>query len=245
MAALGGGAEPIVPQLGNHQLGDGRSSPPRRSPAPRPPRPGSPRRWRGSRLGHAPRAGRRYHPARRRWLRSRGHGITFSPRRDSQNCRDTHKISDRLIPPAPAARSAADVASRSLPAKAFRNIPSGKSDKSLAEVIQVLDQRHPLYGRSFRVIRRSTHRGGNFPPSYEVEYRNGVSLLVPISVTDPQNSRPNQTKLSIESLRELIVAAECLECDEHRYERSLGGAATGSAASDRRRRGRSASGDLS
>jgi hypothetical protein len=136
-------------------------------------------------------------------------------------------------------------ANRSPRAKAFRNIPSGESDESLAEVIQVLDPRHPLYGRSFRVIRRSAHRGGNFPASYEVEYRNGISLLVPISVTELYVIGPNQTKLSIESLRELTVAAECLECDERRSKGSLGGAAASSSAPDRRRRRRSLGGDLS
>src|SRR5260370_27359223 len=110
-------------------------------------------------------------------------------------------------------------------------------------MIEVLDPRHPLYGPSFRVNCRSAHRGGNFLPSYEVEYRNGVSLLVPVSVTDPYVIRPNQTKLSIEALHDLIVAAECLECDEHRSKRSLGGAAAGSSASDRRRARRSPGGD--
>jgi hypothetical protein len=74
-----------------------------------------------------------------------------------------------------AATSAADSASRSLPAKAFRNIPSGESDESSVDVIEVQDQRHPLYGRSFRVIRLVAHRGGDFPPSYEVEYRAAVA----------------------------------------------------------------------
>jgi hypothetical protein len=112
-------------------------------------------------------------------------------------------------------------------------------------VIRVLDPRHPLYGRSFRVIRRSVHRGGNFQPSYEVEYRDGTSLLVPIAVTEHYKIGPNRTKLSIEALRDLIVAAECLECDEHRPQRALGDAATGSSASDRRRRRRGSGGDLS
>jgi hypothetical protein len=112
-------------------------------------------------------------------------------------------------------------------------------------VIEVLDPRHPLYGRSFRVICRSSHRGGYPLPSYEVEYRNGVSLLVPVAVTDPNVIRTNQTKLSIDALRELIVAAECLEPDEHGSKRSLGDAAASSSASDRRRRRRSSGGDLS
>ena len=132
-----------------------------------------------------------------------------------------------------------------LPAKAYRNIPPGKPDESLAEVVEVLDPRHPLYGRSFRVICRSSHRGGNFAPSYEVEHRGGTSLLVPISVTEPHQPSTNRTKLCIEALCELISAVECLQCDEHRSERSLGGAAAGSAATDRRRHRRGSGGDVS
>jgi hypothetical protein len=115
----------------------------------------------------------------------------------------------------------------------------------LAEVVQVLDPRHPLFGRSFRVIRRSSHKGGNFPPSYEVEHRGGTSLLVPISATEPNEANANRTKLSIEALCELISAVECLESDERGSERSLGGAAVGSAATDCRRCRRGSGGDFS
>jgi hypothetical protein len=108
-----------------------------------------------------------------------------------------------------------------------------------------VDPHHPLYGRTFCVIRRLAQRGGNYPASYEVEYRNGVSLLVPVAVTEPNVISPNPTKLSIEALRDLIVAAECLQGDERRSEGSLGGTATGSSASDRGRRRRSSGGDLS
>ena len=149
------------------------------------------------------------------------------------------------IPPPLGERSGADAASQCLPAKALRNIPSGEADESLAEVIQVLDPRHPLYGRSFRVVRRAVHQGGNFLPSYEVEYRHGTSLLVPVSATEPDVIGSTPTKLSIEALRELIEAAECLERDEHGSERSLGGAAAGSSASDHRRRRRGSGGDVS
>jgi hypothetical protein len=127
------------------------------------------------------------------------------------------------------------------PTKAYRNIPSGEPDESLAEVIQVLDPRHPLYGRSFRVICRSSHRGGNFPPSYEVEHRGGTSLLVPISATEPDEVSANRIKLSIEALCELVSTVECLESNEHRSERSLGG----TAATDCRRRRRGSGGDFS
>ena len=146
----------------------------------------------------------------------------------------------------PAAASfAADVASRCLPAKASRNIPSSEADESFSEVVQVLDPRHPLYGRSLRVIRRSSHRGGNFPPSYEVEHRFGTSLLVPISATEPQKPNANRTKLSIEALGDLLSAVEGLECDERGSERPLGDTAAGSTAPDHRRRRRSFGGDVS
>ena len=153
-------------------------------------------------------------------------------------------VSIPLSPPVPDASPAAACASQCLPAKAYRNIPLGESDESLAEVIQVLDPRHPLYGRSFRVIRRSTHRGGNFAPSYEVEHRSGTSLLVPISVTEPYEVNANLTKLCIDALRDLISQAECLECHERRSEGTLGVAAAGSAPPDRRRRRRNPGGGL-
>jgi len=128
--------------------------------------------------------------------------------------------------------------------KAFRNIPSGESDESLVELVRVRDPRHPLYGRSFRVIRRVAHRGGNFPPSYEVEYLSGRSLLIPITATEPYHHGTNQTKLSIEALRELVFAVESLECHERGSERSMGDIAACSTASDRRRHRRSSGGDL-
>src|SRR5271165_1007241 len=135
-------------------------------------------------------------------------------------------------------------ASRSLPAKAFRNVPSGESEESSLELVQVQDPRHPLYGRSFRVIRRVAQRGGNFPPSYEVEYLNGRSLLIPVTATELCHHGTNQTKLSIEALRELVHAVEGLECHEHGSERSVGDIAACSTASDRRRHRRSSGGDL-
>src|ERR1700676_844480 len=110
-----------------------------------------------------------------------------------------------IIPPVPDDSRVWASASRCLPAKAFRNIPSEEADESSAEMIEFLDPRHPLYGRSFRVIRRSTHRGGNFPPSYEVEHHHGSSLLIPVDVTEKRVLDANQTKLSIEALRDLVA----------------------------------------
>lgn len=63
---------------------------------------------------------------------------------------------------------------------------------------------HPLFGRTFRVLRRSVHRGGSFPVSYEVEYREGASLLVPVAATEVQIQAGNRTKLSVEALHDLI-----------------------------------------
>src|SRR4051812_43430369 len=93
---------------------------------------------------------------------------------------------------------------------------------STIDEVKGLDPRHPLYGRSFRVLRRSTHRGGNFPPSYEVEYRNGSSLLIPVAATEWHDSPNDQIKLCIEALRELVCTVDCLDShDEHKSKRSL------------------------
>jgi hypothetical protein len=95
------------------------------------------------------------------------------------------------------------------------------------------------------VIRRSTHLGGNFPPSYEVEYRNGSSLLIPVAATEAPNSANNQTKLSIDALQELISVVNCLDTDEYRSKKSLDDTAAGSTAPDCRRRRRGLGGGLS
>ena len=108
-----------------------------------------------------------------------------------------------------------------------------------------MDPQHPLYGRSFRVICRSSHKGGNFPPSFEVEHRGGTSLLVPISATEPDDLSANRTKLSIEALNELVSAVDCLASDEHGSERRLGSTATASASADRGRPRRGPGGDVS
>src|SRR5271154_1068131 len=130
-------------------------------------------------------------------------------------------------------------------ARAFRNVPCGESDESSVEVIEVLDPCHPLCGRTFRVIRRVDRGSGNFSPSYEVEYLQNHSLLVPISVTEAYNKKANQTKLSIEALRDLVLTVECLESHEHGSEGSVGSAAASSAASDCRGCRRGSGGGLS
>src|SRR3954453_23912444 len=126
-------------------------------------------------------------------------------------------------------------ASQFLPAKAYRNIPCSEADEASIDEIKVLDRRHPLYGRSFRVLRRSTHRGGNFPPSYEVEYRNGSSLLIPVAATEWHDSPNDQLKLCLEALRDLVHAVDCLDShDEHKTKRSLDDTVAGSEAASGR-----------
>jgi hypothetical protein len=105
----------------------------------------------------------------------------------------------------------------------------------------VLDPAHPLFGRTFRVI-RWVQRGGNFPRSYEVEYRDGISLLVPVAATEAQIAAENRTKLSVEALHDLTSMVEQLELDANRSERPLDHAASGTAAPNRRRGGRGSGG---
>lgn len=153
----------------------------------------------------------------------------------------------QVTPPPSAGRSAArkPAANRAPRTRAYRNIPAGESDESSTEVIRVLDPQHPLYGRSFHVIRRPTHRGGNFPPSYEVEYRNGSTLLIPVAATEKYVRDTNRTKLSIEAVRDLVSVAECLENHEYRPKQAVGDAVAGFAASNCRRRCRGSGGGAS
>jgi hypothetical protein len=48
--------------------------------------------------------------------------------------------------------------------------------------VTVLDPAHPLFDGAFRVV-RMVHRGGNHPIGYEVEYRDGASLLIQVAAT--------------------------------------------------------------
>jgi hypothetical protein len=134
-----------------------------------------------------------------------------------------------------------DVANRCLQAKACRNIPVGEADESSAEEVTVQDPAHPLFGRTFRVI-RSVHRGGSFPISYEVEYGDSASILIPAVAIEQQYSMENQTKLSIEALCDLISAAEQVEDHADKAGRALGDAAAGLAPPNNRRSRRSAGG---
>lgn len=85
------------------------------------------------------------------------------------------------------------------------------------------------------MIRQVTHGGGNFPPSYEVEYRNGSTLLIVVAATQKYVEGTYQTKLSVEAVRDLVAVAECLEGHDHRPRELVGDAVAGLAASNPRR----------
>ncbi len=128
--------------------------------------------------------------------------------------------------------------------KVLRNIPSGEAHESFPKEIRVLDPRHPLYGQSFRVMGRLPFRGGNFLPSYEVEYRQGVTLLVPVAATECHTLPDTLTKLSIEALLDLLNVVDCRDHDEHRTRSSLVDPAADASTTDRRRSCRSSGGGL-
>jgi hypothetical protein len=109
----------------------------------------------------------------------------------------------------------------------------------------VCEPTHPLFGRTFRVIRRSVRCAGGLPVSYEVEYRDGASLLVPVAVTEPQMSIEHQTKLSVEALHDLTSLVGQFEHDADRSERPLGHADNSITAPNHRRGRRSAGGGKS
>ena len=127
--------------------------------------------------------------------------------------------------------------------RVFRNIPSGEPDESFPEEIRVLDPQHPLYGKSVRVIRRSPRRSGNFLPSYEVEYRNGITLLVPVATTQQSASLDFATKLSMDALHDPLNMVNFID-HEHGARKPLDDNATDATATDRRRYRRSSGGGL-
>jgi hypothetical protein len=111
-------------------------------------------------------------------------------------------------------------------------------------MVEVRDPHHPLWGRSYRVIRKIGQRGG-IPASYEVEYRAGSSLLIQATAIEYYGEEANQTKLSMEALLELLSTADCPDAHEHGSSRSLVDADARAPTPDRRRRRRDFGGDLS
>jgi len=135
-------------------------------------------------------------------------------------------------------------ANRGRQTKGFRNTPSSNADESFPDEIRVCDPRHPLYGRTFRVVRRTSHRGGNFLPSFEVEFRDSVTLLVPVAATDPHVSSASLTKLSMYALLDLLNVVDSYD-HERSARSSLDDAAADPSTTDRRRHCRSSGGGLS
>jgi hypothetical protein len=80
--------------------------------------------------------------------------------------------------------------------------------------IEVVDPRHPLYGRHYRLIsigKETTTRGACKESFARVHYRFGLTLLLPLGVTNLERNglpRAAPTKLSLEALQELIALAE-------------------------------------
>ena len=108
----------------------------------------------------------------------------------------------------------------------------------------MLDPRHPLYGQSFQVIGQSRFRRGSSSACYEVVYRDGVTLNVPISTTEPLAETIFLTKLSVESLRDLLNVVSSYDYED-RARRSLDDAAGDAKAPNRRRHRRGSGGGIS
>ena len=113
-----------------------------------------------------------------------------------------------------AAMSVADFASRSLPARASGDIHKSHDDVAYCDEIEVVDPRHPLYGRRYRLIsigKETIARGACKESFARVHYRFGLTLLLPLGVTNLERNglpRAAPTKLSLDALQELIALAE-------------------------------------
>ena len=125
----------------------------------------------------------------------------------------------------------------------FGDTPFGDADESFPDEVLVLDPRHPLFGRRFQVLGRSLFRRSSSSPFYEVAYRDGVTLNVPVAVTEPCALLTYPTKLSVGALLDLLNVV-CLD-HEHGTRRSLGDTAGDAKAPDRRRHSRGSGGGLS
>jgi hypothetical protein len=86
--------------------------------------------------------------------------------------------------------------------------------------------------------------GAIFLPSFEVEFQDSVTLLVPVAATDPYVPSTSATKLSMDALLELLNVVDCYD-HERGARSSLDDAAADPSTTDRRRHCRSSSGGLS
>ena len=119
-----------------------------------------------------------------------------------------------LNPPPMAASCEPDCASRCLRARASGDIHKSHDDVAHCDEIEVVDPRHPLYGRRYRLIsigKETTTRGACKESFARVHYRFGLTLLLPLGVTNLERNglpRAAPTKLSLDALQELIALAE-------------------------------------
>ena len=126
----------------------------------------------------------------------------------------------------------------------FGDTPFGDADESFPEAVQILDPRHPLFGRRFQVLGRSLFRRGSSSPCYEVAYCDGVTLNVLVAATEPLALPHIPTKLSVEALFDLLNVVDT-EHHEHGTRRSLDNAAGDAEAPDYRRHRRGPGGGIS
>src|SRR3981189_3277049 len=119
-----------------------------------------------------------------------------------------------LNPPLMAASCEPDCASRCLRARASGDAHKSHDDVAACEEVEVVDPCHPLYGRRYRLIsigKESTTRGACKELFARVHYRFGLTLLLPLGVTNLERNgllRAAPTKLSLDALQDLIALAE-------------------------------------
>ncbi len=119
-----------------------------------------------------------------------------------------------LNPPLMAASCEPDCASRCLRARASGDAHKSHDDVAACEEVEVVDPCHPLYGRRYRLIsigKESTTRGACKELFARVHYRFGLTLLLPLGVTNLERNgllRAAPTKLSLDALQDLIAVAE-------------------------------------
>ena len=79
------------------------------------------------------------------------------------------------------------------------------------EQVTVTDPAHPLYGRTFAVVAPASTVGAS--GQVTVAYRDGILIKIPVVATSlrPASLRPPSSKLSADSVRELVRVARELE----------------------------------
>ena len=66
-------------------------------------------------------------------------------------------------------------------------------------------------------------RSGSVPPSFEVAYRDGATLLIPEAACMSAPEGESNVKLSVEGLREVVSLAEAIDAHADDPDRSRGG----------------------